>query len=106
MSIQFTVDIKNNTGPWIRNIQRQLATLPREAYQEFVKVTPVDTGNAKRKTTRSGDTINANYQYAGVLDKGRHMTGKGMRGSKQAPKGMIKPTQEFIARRVKQITGV
>lgn len=106
MSIQFKVDIKNKSGPWIASVQRQLAMLPREAFQEFVKVTPVDTGNARRHTSRSGNTINANYQYAGVLDKGRHMTGSGMRGSNQAPRGMIKPTQEFIARRVKQITGV
>jgi len=105
MSIQLTVNMKDTMGPWIRSVQAQLKNLPREAFQEFKKITPVDTGNARRNTTRQGSVIDANYNYATVLDKGRHMTNKGMRGSKQAPRGMTKPTQEFIQRRVKQITG-
>lgn len=105
MSVQLKIDMKNTTGPWIRSIIQQLNNIPREAYQEFVKITPIDTGNAKRSTSRKGDTIHANYAYAQVLDKGRHMTNSGMRGSKQAPRGMTKPTQEFVARRVKAIIG-
>ena len=105
MTIQLTVDMKDTMGPWIRNVQAQLKNLPREAYQEFKKITPVDTGNARRNTTRQSNQINANYNYATVLDKGRHMTTSGMRGSKQAPRGMTKPTLEYVQRRIKQITG-
>lgn len=77
--------------------------VPKEAYQEFKKVTPIKTGNAKRNTRLKGKTIEADYQYAQVLDKGRHMTNRGMRGSEQAPQGMSKPTREFIQKRIKQI---
>ena len=56
-----------------------------------------------KKTKISGKTIDANYPYAGVLDKGRHMTNRGMRGSEQAPKGMTKPTFEYIKKRLRQI---
>jgi hypothetical protein len=105
MSIKLTVDVKDSMGPWIRDVQAQLKNLPREAFQEFKKITPVDTGNARRSTSRKGNVIDANYNYATVLDKGRHMTNNGMRGSKQAPRGMSTPTKEFIQRRVKQITG-
>lgn len=105
MTIQFTVTKQDTMVPWIRSVQAQLKNLPREAFQEFKKITPIDTGNARRNTTRQGNVINANYNYATVLDKGRHMTNNGMRGSKQAPRGMSKPTEEFIQRRLKQITG-
>ena len=58
--------------------------------------TPVDTGTAKRgwrlQTKRTNFEISNNVPYIGVLDKGRHMTSRGMRGSLQAPKGMTGPT--------------
>jgi hypothetical protein len=38
-----------------------------------------------------------------VLDKGRHMTNRGMRGSEQAPEGMSKPTTEFIKQTIDKI---
>lgn len=87
----------------IRRIQQKLNNLPKEAYQVFKDTTPVRTGNAKRKTRLQGDTINADYPYAQVLDKGRHMTPRGMRGSEQAPQGMTKPTEQFIRKRINQI---
>jgi hypothetical protein len=85
-------------------LQKDLDKLPQETYQEFKKNTPIKSGNAKRNTTLKNDTIQANYPYAGVLDKGRHMTNKGMRGSTQAPEGMTKPTVKFLKKRLKQIT--
>jgi hypothetical protein len=103
MSITLDVKITNQLTPKIKSIQQKLNNLPKEAYQEFVKLTPIRTGNAKRSTKLQGKTIEANYAYAGVLDKGRHMTSKGMRGSEQAPKGMTKPTVDFIKNRVGQI---
>lgn len=106
MSIQF--DIKFNartTLDKLKTVQAQLANLPTEAYQYFRRITPIDTGAARRNTTLSGKTIHARYDYAEVLDKGRHMTSRGMRGSRQAPQGMSKPTEQFIRTRVRQITG-
>ena len=87
----------------LKRIQNKLNKVPQEAYKEFVKNTPIKTGNARRNTKLKGKTIEANYQYAQVLDKGRHMTNRGMRGSDQAPEGMSKPTQEFIQKRIKKI---
>jgi hypothetical protein len=103
MSISLDVTVTTTLPNTLKTIKQKLAKLPQEAYKEFVSVTPVKTGNAKRNTKLKGNTIEANYQYAGVLDKGRHMTSRGMRGSNQAPRGMTKPTTEFIKKRVSQI---
>jgi hypothetical protein len=100
MSVTLKVNKITNS---VKRIQRKLDKVPQEAYKEFVKNTPVKTGNARRNTKLRGDTIEANYQYAQVLDKGRHMTRRGMRGSDQAPQGMTKPTEDFIKKRVSQI---
>ena len=100
MSVTLTVNTMTTS---LNNIRRKLEKLPKEAYNEFVKITPVKTGNAKRNTKLKGKTIEANYGYAKVLDKGRHMTSRGMRGSDQAPEGMTKPTETFIKERINQI---
>lgn len=100
MSVTLTV---NKMSASLKRIQKKLDMVPKEAYQEFKKITPIKTGNAKRNTRLKGNTIEANYQYAQVLDKGRHMTNRGMRGSEQAPQGMSKPTEQFVNKRVKQI---
>lgn len=93
----------NTMAASIKRIQRKLDKLPQEAYDVFKKTTPIKTGNARRNTKLKGKTIEANYQYAQVLDKGRHMTRRGMRGSEQAPEGMTKPTEQYIKKRVGQI---
>jgi hypothetical protein len=80
--------------------------IAKEAFTKFKDVTPVKTGNAKRSTKLQGNTINADYGYANVLDKGRHMTRRGMRGSEQAPQGMTEPTIKHIREYVKQKLGV
>ena len=82
------------------------SNITQEAYKKFVDVTPVRTGNAKRKTRKTGNSIDADYSYASVLDKGRHMTTRGMRGSDQAPEGMSKPTIDHIRSYVKQKLGI
>ncbi len=82
------------------------SNITQEAYKKFVDVTPVATGNAKRRTRKTGNSIEADYPYANVLDKGRHMTSRGMRGSDQAPEGMTKPTVEHIRAYVKQKLGI
>lgn len=82
----------------IQQLKTELASkkLASEAYKFFVSRTPYATGNARNKTKLQGDEIQANYPYAAVLDKGRHLTNRGMRGSLQAPDGMSKPTDKFI----------
>ena len=98
-----TLTVKNTINTSLRRIERKMATLPKDAYQVFKDATPVKTGNAKRNTKLSGNTIKADYAYGGVLDKGRHMTKRGMRGSEQAPEGMTKPTEDFIKKRISEI---
>jgi hypothetical protein len=80
--------------------------IAKKAYNKFVDVTPERSGNAKRNTRRNSNNIEANYPYAGVLDKGRHMTSRGMRGSTQAPEGMTKPTIEHIRNYIRQTLGI
>jgi hypothetical protein len=73
-----------------------LDSLSKEAHQEYVNLTPVDKGNARRKTTLKGKTIQANYPYATRLDEG---------WSKQAPKGMTEPFEKWLQDRVNKILG-
>lgn len=70
--------------------------LAEDAYDVFIKNTPVDTGNARANTNLVGTEIRASYPYAAVLDRGRHMTSRGARGSLQSPKGMTEPTIKFV----------
>jgi len=90
-AIQIT---KNNITPSLQRIQKRLAALPQLAYKEFVRVTPVRSGNARRNTKLDKDTIVAAYPYAQRLDEGY---------SKQAPQGMTKPTEDFIRKEIAKI---
>lgn len=53
----------------------------------FVANTPVRTGNARRRTSKTTNTIDATYPYAQRLDNGY---------SRQSPAGMTKPTLAAI----------
>jgi len=88
-----------------KQMRKDLGNLPKEAYQVFKDNTPIATGNARNKTKLQGNKIVGEYAYASVLDKGRHMTNRGARGSNQAPKGMTQPTLQFIKDRVNKIVG-
>lgn len=66
------------------------------AYDYFKKITPIKGGNARRNTVKGNNKINANYPYAGRLDEGY---------SKQAPKGMVEPTWEYLKDYIKKKTG-
>lgn len=93
------------------NLQRRLSGLVRsevqrlgqDLAQEIRKKTPVDTGRAKAgwkdRAVSNGYEIDNQVPYIGVLDKGRHMTNRGMRGSKQAPRGIIGPSLATIKRK-------
>jgi len=89
-----TLQITDNITSQIKKVQKQLEQLPQEVYKEFVKITPIRSGNARRKTKLQGNNIVANYPYAEKLDKG---------SSQQAPDGMTKPIEKFMQKRIKQI---
>jgi hypothetical protein len=72
----------------MREVEEFLKELPRNMSEEFVKNTPIRSGNARSKTTlKGGDSIAADYGYAGSLMKGT---------SKQAPQGMTDPTIDWV----------
>jgi hypothetical protein len=94
------VDIKIDDGltPLLKGMQKELAKYPAAAEQQFVKLTPIDTGNARRKTSlNTRQVIEANYPYAQRLDQG---------WSKQAPQGMTKPFEAWQAQQAKKIFGI
>jgi hypothetical protein len=108
--ITMDVTFKNQISQMTKEIKKELKQIPQEAFDFFRNLTPINKdikaksrGNAKRSTSLKGNKIIADYPYAEVLDKGRHMTNRGMRGSDQAPKGMTKPTEDFIQKRVDKI---
>jgi hypothetical protein len=72
-------------------LKEELEDLPEVAYEEFVKNTPKRSGNARRRTELRDTKIVANYEYSQALEDGK---------SRQAPDGMIKPTEEWIRREV------
>lgn len=81
--------VRNRITPSIGRIDQRFRTLPREAFKFWKRITPKDTGNARRRTRLRGDTIQASYPYAKRLDEGH---------SSQAPRGMFEPTVKFIKR--------
>lgn len=94
--ITLDVSITENITKDIKRIQKELKLVPQEALQEFVALTPVKTGNARSRTGLSGTTIVANYPYAQRLDEG---------WSKQAPRGMTLPLEQWLKKRVDGIFG-
>ena len=73
----------------------QLEDLPSTVMEEggeyFKSITPIDQGNAQNRTRTNAKAknpvIKAKYGYAARLDEG---------WSKQAPKGMSKPTEDKL----------
>jgi hypothetical protein len=85
--------------PSLDRISRELETLAPGAYKTWVDNTPVRTGNARRNTrlraaTSAKSQIDANYDYAVPLDKGR---------SRQAPEGMSRPTLAWLNKALRRI---
>jgi len=85
------------------DLRSEVKRLADEVFTEVTKRTPVDTGTAKagwRKNVKATEfTVSNTVPYIDVLDKGRHMTKRGMRGSNQAPKGIVGPSLESIKRK-------
>lgn len=76
----------------LQSAKLQHKEIMREAYTYFKKITPVQSGNAKRNTklitaVPTKTTILADYAYAGRLDEGY---------SRQAADGMSEPTIQQI----------
>jgi len=95
--IQIDIKITQNISKEIASLQKQISAIPNQALVEFKRLTPVRTGNARRNTSLSGsDTIVANYSYAQQLDGG---------SSVQAPIGMVKPFEQWLRNKLKQIFG-
>lgn len=94
-------------GQVTKSLQQELGStvkrLARDLYAEVRDRTPVDTSRAQKgwRQTVSTDrfTISNAVPYVPILDKGRHMTPRGMRGSKQAPRGIIGPSLTAIKRK-------
>ena len=102
--IKLDISVQDNITKMTRRIRTELRNYPQEAEKEFKSLTPIRTGNAVRNTNLvNSNEIHANYQYADVLDRGRHMTPKGMRGSLQAPRGMTQPFMVWAKKRLARI---
>tara|TARA_R100000234_G_scaffold99949_1_gene68692 strand:- start:289 stop:591 length:303 start_codon:yes stop_codon:yes gene_type:complete len=79
-------DLKKEIDSFIRDLSNQTIRVARQN-------TPIDTGRARKgwskSNTRSGFEVENSVPYIGFLEKGH---------SKQAPKGILKPT-------VRKVTG-
>ncbi len=86
-----------------RALQSAIKTLASDMYREVTTRTPVDTGRARsgwrNNVQKTNFTLENNVPYITVLDKGRHMTNRGLRGSNQAPRGIVGPSLESIKRK-------
>lgn len=71
-----------------------LQQLAQKGHRHFKSITPKRSGNARRKTVLNRNNIEANYPYAVRLDQG---------WSRQAPKGMVKPTIDYMRKLVHKI---
>lgn len=94
--INMKISFNNVSSKDLTKLQAGLKKIPQDAYQFFVAQTPVRTGNARRNTSLRNDTIFADYVYAQRLDDGY---------SSQAPRGMTIPTEEYVNRQIKKLTG-
>ena len=96
MTVKLRVDTRD-LDRLVVNGRRAVDQLVQDAYDHFVSITPVRSGNARRNTNLQGrSTITADYPYAERLDTG---------WSRQAPEGMTAPTEEFIAQQAEQLAG-
>ena len=94
--IEVKVDIKDLMTGEIKKIKQELAKVPQQGLVQFRALTPIRSGNARRNTYLDRDTIRADYPYAQRLDEG---------WSKQAPRGITRPWEQWLRNRIKQIMG-
>ena len=84
--MQITVDDRDFKA-LMQRIEREAVSSWNNTGSYFKKITPKDTGNARRNTRTKTKEILADYAYAGRLDEG---------WSKQAPNGMTDPAIEYF----------
>ena len=87
MFVAITVNDKEFRG-LLKDIMKTANADWQKAGTHFRSITPIDTSNAKRRTSTRGKVIKADYGYASKLDEGF---------SRQAPNGMSDPTFEYYA---------
>jgi len=101
------IGIEVNLSPnFARKQRRLLDVFVEQVMQDAQDIarqrTPVKSGALRNAWKELGSgiatTIVNDKSYAKVIDKGRHMTGRGMRGSVQAPRGITGPTIKEIRR--------
>jgi len=92
--IDIKLDIQDRITGDITKLKRELGAVPKAAVTEYQKLTPIKSGNARKRTTLQGNTIKANYPYAQRLDEGY---------SKQAPQGMTKPWEQWLQKYLDKI---
>jgi hypothetical protein len=85
------VDLSEFNRQMIR-AQRALDDLPEFAEKSMQKHTPVRTGNARRNTNLTGNTVVADYPYAQRLEDNYSPQTRG--------RGIIAPTEQEIQREV------
>ena len=84
----------NQIAPKLKRRVDGLQQVAQRGHAHFKRITPKRSGNARRRTVLSRDEIQANYPYAVRLDQG---------WSRQAPKGMVQPTIQFMSKIVNRI---
>lgn len=93
-------DVKSSLD---KELGSAVSRLAQDLFAEIKSRTPVDTGRARKgwsKNVGSDNFVIENkVPYVPILDKGRHMTPRGMRGSKQAPRGIVGPSLTEIKRK-------
>ena len=95
--ISFNAEINDKLTPVLKGMMKELKKYPQDAEDKFVSLTPIRTGNARKKThLNNSNVIEANYPYAQRLDEGH---------SRQAPDGMTKPFEKWMRQKAKQIFG-
>lgn len=92
--IQVTVKLVNDISPYCERVKAELAKYPDRALTEMRRLTPIRSGNARRRTTLENQMIQADYAYAQRLDQG---------WSRQAPRGMTEPLQRWAQREARRI---
>lgn len=85
----------NNITAKLKEIEMLLDTekLAKVGADYMRSITPIHSGNARKKTYHSGNTIVANYPYAGRLDEGH---------SDQYLGELVKPTEDYLQNYIKQ----
>lgn len=86
MKLKVAVDLKQ-VNDLDKRAEAEAKKIAVDAHKFFVSITPIDGGNARRRTRLVKGNIEANYAYAERLDEGY---------SDQAKNGMTGPTQKHI----------